>query len=238
MFRPLPFLILLSLVSLRATAQSYTADTLFVARAKEYAQSLYQQSIGSQAGLFNGSAYVEYQPLKDEHPYFFADWVEGSIHYNGELYEKVPLLYDLQTDKIITEHARSFNKIQLVDEKVNYFILGDRTFLRLTDKGIAPGFYELVYDGRTRFYVKSRKEQQERNTVTELLRTFEEKKTYFIYKGGTYFVVKSKKSVLAVLEDRKSELKKFIKQNRLSFSKDRIKSLTLITQHYDQLQNP
>lgn len=238
MFRSFALLLLLLPLSLRTAAQLHTSDTLFFAKAKDYAQNLYQQSTGSQSGLFNGSAYAEYQPLKDEHPYLLADWMDGLICYNGEVYPKVPLLYDLQTDKVITEHARSFSKIQLIDEKVNYFILGDRKFVRLTDAGITRGLYEVVYDGSTGIYVKSRKEQQERHTVTGLIRTFEEKKTYFIFKRGTFYSVRSKKSVLAVLADKKSELKKFLGQNHLSFSKDRIRSLRLLAQQYDQLNTP
>jgi len=36
------------------------------------------------------------------HPYFESDdWVEGTVHYDGDLYEGVAILYDLVSEKVV-----------------------------------------------------------------------------------------------------------------------------------------
>jgi hypothetical protein len=223
-------------VSTFCHGQKFKSDTVFIAKATNHALRLYAQSVGAQSGLHNGSAYVEYQPLKEEHPYFIPEWAEGNIQYDGNLYDRVPLLYDLSTDKVITEHTGTLDKIQLVDEKVQFFILNKHRFVYLTDQMVPKGFYEIVHDSITQVFVRREKAQQERNTVTEVVRTFEEKKWYYIYKDNTYFPVRNKKAVLLTFKDKKADLKKFISKNRLKFNNDKIESVRLLAEQYDRLK--
>ena len=58
----------------------------------------------SQSRLYNGGDYIVYMPKDEEHPYYRSDdWSYGSIVYWGELYENVPLLYDLSIDEALEQ---------------------------------------------------------------------------------------------------------------------------------------
>src|SRR5437868_11207273 len=96
-----------------------------------------------QSQLLNGSTYIEYKPQKDEHPYFLPEWYSGSIVYDGEQFDNVALLYDLNADVLVTENIYGANKIQLVSEKVDRFIIEKHLFVLLTGQKIENGFYEL-----------------------------------------------------------------------------------------------
>lgn len=234
MNRPLLFLILLSGA---VKAQSFKSDSSFLADAKKNAVSVYNKSISEQSGLFNGKAYVEYQQQADENPYFVDEWIDGTIVYDGEQYEDVPLLYDLSKDMVITDHKYSTTKIQLTTEKIDQFTLDKHLFVQLKNQKIAIGFYELAYNGDSKVYIRRQKTLQSRTARNSIERYFLEKTSIYIKKEGVYYSVKSKGSVLKVFDDRKSELKKFIREHHLQFDSNRAKSIGQIAEFYDQLSH-
>src|SRR5688572_30646804 len=112
-------------------AQQLAPDTAFLLSAKNKSIAIYTASIKNQSRLYNGSDYIMYISNDGEHPYFMLDdWKTGSIMYWGERYDSIPLLYDLSTDQIITEHNRG-NPLNLVQEKVQRFMLFNHTFVRI-----------------------------------------------------------------------------------------------------------
>ncbi len=213
--------------------QSIRADSSFVAAASKKAIALYTTGIAGQSHLYNGNAYIEYQQQKEEHPYFIDEWIDGSVVYENELYQNVPLLYDINKDRLITDHQYNINKIQLISSKVKSFTLKQHQFVNLMESGIPPGFYELLYDGKTKVYAQWKKILQETITNQSIERRFDNKNGYYIFKDGKMIQVKSKKSVLHVFADQKSALRKM---RGTRFKTDRARSIREMAQHYDQLQ--
>jgi hypothetical protein len=213
-------------------------DTAFLAQAKKKSITLYTTTIQHQSRLYNGSDYVIYLPKDEEHPYFKNDdWGTGSVVYWGELYENIPLLFDLSVDQIITEHDRG-NPIKLLAEKVQSFVIWDHTFVRLypDDKNkISPGFYDQLYNGKSKVYAKYSKNYREELESTRVIPQFDENVRYYLVKDGVFTVVKSKASVLQVLSDHKSEIKNFIRKNHVVFKGNRDQALVRVTQFYDTL---
>jgi hypothetical protein len=165
------------------------------------------------------------------------DWVYGSIVYWNELYENVPLLYDIRNDQIITEHNRG-NPIKLISEKVQSFALLDHTFVRLnrdSQNKISDGFYDRLYDGQSKVYAKHSKIFRETLEPPRIIPHFDENTRYFLVKDGVFNVVKSKASVLGVFRDRKHDVKNFIRKNRLSFQHNRETAIVRTAAFYDTL---
>ncbi len=212
-------------------------DTAFLAQAKKKSIVLYTSIIQHQSRLYNGNDYVIYFPRDEEHPYYKNDdWGNGSVSYWGELYENIPLLFDLAVDQIITEHNRG-NPIKLLAEKVQGFVIWDHTFVRLypDDKNrISAGFYDQLYSGKSKVYAKYSKKYSEK-LDTKVIPRFDESVRYYLVKDGVFTVVKSKGSVLKVLSDHKSEVKNFIRKNRIAFKDNRDQALVRVTQFYDTL---
>jgi hypothetical protein len=191
--------------------------------------------------LYNGSEYVDYDHYIDGHQYFGSDeWEEGTIHYDGTLYRQVPLLYDVRYDQVITENLAGPLRIRLVAEKVRYFTLLGHTFVRIvadstTQGGMRTGFYDQLYDGRVQVLVKRVKLIHEQIASGQVDRDFYERNRYFLRKNGHFYSVKGKGSVLSVFDDRKRELQKFLREQKIRYKRDPESAMVQLARHYDAL---
>ena len=219
-------------------SQVAKVDTSFLAQAKTRSIALYAATILDQSRLFNGSDYIVYLPKDEEHPYYATDdWSTGSIMYWDELYENVPLLFDLSIDQVIVEHDRG-SPVRLIPEKVQRFTILGHTFVRLLrdDKNkISDGFYDQLYNGKSKVYAKYSKAYRETLQAPNVIPSFDESVRYYVVKDGNFHVVKTKGSVLQVLSDRKSELKNFLRKNRIRYNDNREKAIVRLTEFYDTL---
>jgi hypothetical protein len=230
---------LLLLSPLFCYCQATKIDTSFLALSKAKSIAFYTGTIQHQSRLFNGSDYIIYLPKDEEHPYYRTDdWAPGSIVYWDELYENVPLLFDLSSDQIIAEHDRG-NPIRLVPEKVQRFTLLEHTFVRLyrdEKNKISDGFYDQLYNGTSKVYGKYFKTYRETLESPRVIPHFDESVRYYLVRDGNFHVVKSKASVLQVLSDRKSELKNFLRKNRIRYNDNREEAIVRLAEFYDTLK--
>lgn len=185
--------------------------------------------------LYNGGDYLDYRPLKDEHPYYISeDWITGSIRYHDEQYDDVSILYNIHTDDVIVEQSSSSIMIKLIRDKVQSFSLDGHQFVLISEQeGLTKGFYDQLCKGKVELYAKRIKDFQETISGSELQRNFIEKTKYYLYKEGHYYPVKSKKSILTVLGDRKKELSQFLHQNHLSIRQNREVAFIKLTEFYN-----
>ncbi|HKZ37214.1 MAG TPA: hypothetical protein VJ184_06165 [Chryseolinea sp.] len=229
------------MVPIVCQGQLVKPDTTVLAKAKENTKKIYFQSIKGQSRLYNGSDHIMYQSKEDEHPYFpLDDWTSGTIVYDANFYENVPLMYDISQDKVLTEHVLNGSVMELVGKKIERFTMQGQVFVRLgKDDGdkINEGFYEMLYPGLSKVYAKHEKVRQEYIVTHELFARFDAKTKYFIFKDGTYFPVQSKSSVVRVFGDRKQDVKRFIAKNSLSFNANRGKAIAQIAAFYDSQKN-
>jgi hypothetical protein len=225
------------LVTEESTGQSVKPDTAFLTSARTHQLALYNRYIFGQSRLYNGSEYRDFFSKNDEHPFFGVDdWAFGDILYDDEYYKDIPLFYDIYHDKVITEHILNGSKLELISEKVARFSFAGHNFVRLQEdeaKAISTGFYDLLYDGDTKVYCRREKLLRRKVESHDILETFDERNRIFILKSGIYYPVRKKRSVLDVLEDKKSELKSYMKDNTIAFKADREKAIVQLAKHYD-----
>jgi len=233
----LAYFLFFTITALPGLAQLPGPDTAFVASARDALKQQYSKFINGQSRLYNGSEYRDYFSRNDEHPYFGVDdWSYGDIHYDDELYPNVPMFYDLSRDRVITEHALNGTKIELVSAKIKWFSLGTHKFVRLTtfdSKDISEGFYEVLYDGSSKVYVRREKILMQKVESNEIIGRFEVKNRIYIVKDGNYFPVRKKGAVLDVFRDQKQPLKSFLSRNKVSYSADREKAIARMAEFYD-----
>lgn len=217
-------------------------DTAFVTAAKQKAIAEYDKALRTQKRLYNGSKYLPPEHELDEHPYFLSpDWVNGAVHYDGELFSDVPLMYDLYNQMLITEHGSSGHAIRLVEEKVKHFTLDGHHFERIiadsaTSSLPATGFYEVLYGGPTKVIARRQQWLHEQIIETHIERTFNKKDRYYVLQNGVFFSVHGKSSALKLMGDRKTELKRFLRQKHLAFSENKEGTLKSMAEYYDQLK--
>jgi len=241
MGRKLYFAILFLSFFVSAFPQS-REDSTFSSAAIQNTINIYKKAIGAQARLYNGSKYQPPQYSFEEHPFFLSeDWISGDVYYDGEYFQQVPLMYDLYNGHLITEHISSGHSIQLVREKLQSFILAEHHFEKIEQDGKTnslpqSGFYDVLYGGETKVIVGRQKVKREKIESTTIEMFYDERNRYYILKNGVFFPVKSKSSALKVLGDKKPELKKFLKKQGVSFSRQRELVLKELAGFYDSIK--
>ncbi|WKZ60135.1 MAG: hypothetical protein QY309_01355 [Cyclobacteriaceae bacterium] len=216
-------------------AQNNSADTLFIRSAINYARKLNDEVTYREWGLYTGSHYLARATSDETFPYFLTSSLsKGEIIYQGERYD-VSLLYDVHRDKLIIQHYEGF-LIELVSQSVSAFSFNGHKFKRfsnLAERKNQVGFYEILYDGETKFLakrVKVSKEIVERGGVKV---NYSQRDIFFIVKGDSFYKVQSKKSVLSALLDQEQNLKKYIRASDIHFNHHREEAIRNILQFYD-----
>ncbi|MFI5136309.1 MAG: hypothetical protein ACHQIM_00690 [Sphingobacteriales bacterium] len=204
----------------------------------------FDQGIGEESRLYNGFVQNQYDPGIEGNAYLDDNdgWSTGSVDYDGETFEGVPMLYDLYTDQVIVLLGSNGLPYRLVKDKVNNFDLRRRHFVRVPDneEGVQGGFYEELYGGKSQVVNKLEKKLTTTKGAAGISRYFspvDNYQRYYIKKGSKYYSVSGLGSVLEVFSDKKKEIKQFIKDSKLRFNELRELSLVEIAGYYDRLTN-
>lgn len=229
--------LLLLFVQVAVFGQPSKPDTLFLSASRQYQQSVYDASIRGQARLYNGTEHRDYLSRNDESPYFgIDDWQYGFIYYDDERYDNVAMFYDLSRDQVITEHMLTGAKIELIAKKISKFEMNGHFFERLyADSAhvISEGFYERLYNGNTKVYVRRTRTLTSKPAGNVLEYKFIERNRVYLLKDHLYYPVKSKRSVLNVLHDKKPEVRAAMKGDKIPYRYDRERAIVKMVQAYD-----
>lgn len=202
--------------------------------------SVYKKTIGTNTHLYRGKEYTDYDHRITGTPFFNDSYfAKGSIVYDEIFYNNVQLFYDILHDDVV---IRNYNDtpLVLVKEKISAFNYGAHRFINLsTDSSLAnskiSGFYEVLYNGNTKFFAKHKKEIAEKITTTYSESHFAEKKGYYILKDNIMYAADDKNSVLAIMKDHKNDMNKFLHQYKIKFKNNFENAVTGLLQHYDEL---
>jgi len=207
-------------------------------------ENSFYSAIGSNSRLYNGKLYEFYDHSIQSNAYFMDinDWRPGSVVYDGYLYDKVDMLYDLFKDELVIHLYNSYLKISLISEKVKSFNLLDHHFIYLKQDAANPtslksGFYDVLYDGKIKVLAKRKKTIQASGNLSVTIYSYFTPTTvdYYLYKNGNYYTVNSQGEFLNVLKDRKKQVQDFIKSNKIKYRKGREEAMTMIAGYYDHL---
>ncbi len=190
--------------------------------------------------LINGKLYTNV-PDKSEHPFFQGgSWTSGRVFFSDGYSSDEIMRYDLATDNLIILHNTSGTTwpVVLSRNTVNGFNIGDSHFVllnadKITAEGFVTGYYEKIYGGKTGLFARWTKE---RSVNKETLRTeFSEKLKCYLWKDSTYSEVRNNHIFRKLLSDRESQVRSFMKSNRIRFSPAKAKSAAGVLEYYDTL---
>jgi hypothetical protein len=230
--------ILVILLQIDSISQS-NQDSTDIIQSIEKVLALYERTMEGVHHLYNVSEYIAYEPIDDEYPYFKTDeWTYSQLKYDDEWFRNVPLLFDIDKNQLIASYYYNGTKMQLVQNRVDEFILADHHFINIKESidstTIRPGFYELLYNGQTQILARRSKNFIERIEETQEVKFFKESNQIFIIYSGIPFRINSKHDMLRVLKSKKSDLKIYIRENHL-FEKDKENSIIRLTQYFDRI---
>jgi hypothetical protein len=227
--------------------QTAQPDTVYLQNTINKTVSDFYVSIGEQSRLYNGSEYHSYdRTIKGNalYPPEAQGLNQGDVDYDGVVYKNVPLMYDIYRDQVVTVLYNHFSLFSLAGDRVYYFDILGRHFIRLSadsirsddESDISDGFYEQLYGGKTQVLAKRSKTiQNSTNQIATLETFFVATDDYYVRKNNHYYKIKKEGSLLKVLKDKKPALQKYIDDNNIRFGSNPQVAMARIAAYYDSL---
>ena len=168
-------------------------------------------------GLFNGIKYIElYRTINEKHKFFQnSEFQIGSVVYDGQLYDQVPIKYDLDTDELLLNigYNYQFPTIILFKSKVKSFQIGKSKFTHIVNNTIESeyqGFYEVLVDQDSLALLKKNsKKRLKKIRGTTVYYEFIPENNYVVMYDGDLYSVKNKQDVVRIWPSKKE----FINEN-------------------------
>ena len=224
-----------------SSAQDHTEGSPKPTLPNSYPVKLYYNAIGENAHIYNGYEYMTPDSRIKGSPYFFTfNLFPGNITYDSSFYQDIPMLYDLVRDLIVIKQLNQNFKISLISEKVSSFTFQNHDFIRVNQDSVygvdmVTGFYERAYTGKSAVLIKRKKIIFETIEYSTSSNQYKVQDVYYVAFNGKYVVVTNKKSVLKLFNSKKSQIKSYLRKNKLDFKSDFEKTLIATSRYYDQL---
>lgn len=205
--------------------------------------SLYKEATAQSQNLYNGRQYYLYDARMEEHQFFEQRrWQTGVVLYDGQQFDSIPMLYDIFKDEVVIRHFNG-DHVLLQTVKVDSFIVNNHYFARLEagkdiNKQMRTGFYDILYNGRTRLIARRSKQRQEKIVDKVVIAYYPLKSFFYVFKDGRYHSVHTKKSALNLFPAYKKDFRKVLRDNKIKFRKNREVAIAKIVATYDELAKP
>jgi len=199
-----------------------------------------QDTLKENQVLFNGRMWRnQYFKVMGDQFLFSNEFLPGSLTISGITFNYIDIRYDIYNDEIIipTNHG---SLIQVNKEMVDSFniIFQNESyhFTKIQDdslKGL-KGYINILYNGKTPFFVKYKKEIQ-LLAVDGKFDMFYQKHRIYIVKDSLGYQVNSKRELFKHMDEYKIQVRSYIKKNRLNVSIKYPESIVPIIEYYDSL---
>lgn len=166
----------------------------------------------------NIKAYGKSNPLFKD-----GQWQHASLKYQGQVYQNIKVLYNLEEDYLAVGHPTVPDKmIKLENAALDWFELGSDLFVCL-DEEVQSGIYQSLYADKNIYLYRKQSKQLEFDQSNHT-KIYNSRFEYYFFSEGSFQNITKKKDIVAVFSDHRKSLKKFIRTNKLSF--DQVKNAT------------
>ena len=198
---------------------------------------------GSSDLLNLGEFYVPEHVYATGHPYFITDeYVLASVTVYNNSFDKVKARYNIEKDQLIMKVSVDtgvYVTIVAKEDWVHSFKINDHYFVSVN--GLQPstevkGYCEEVYNGKRKFYIKYRKKFIDNYTDLAPMGFFSVVKiNKYVYDNNTFIPVSSKKEFLRLFATHKTEIKKFMRKNKIRYTRASTAQIAALMQYCDGL---
>lgn len=234
-------LLFLSLMACIPIAFAQKAATSLNTEEKEI---WFDKLIGQEnSGIINGKEYFNSFKGANSHAFYISsDGDTGSVLYREENYKKIPLLYDIYTDKLILKHLDNNGIISLIEldkDQVGSFKIFDHHFKKF-DFSTTPinqkEFFDVLFESEKLILAAKRSKTRR---IDESLNRVEltSLDLFFLIHNGLWIPIKGKKNFLSLTTDKnkRESIKSFIRENRIKINKKTEKDLKNLTEYCSSL---
>jgi hypothetical protein len=199
-----------------------------------------QDTIRARQILYNGTVWSnKYHRIEGDQFLFSEIFMPGTISMNGKTFTNVRLKYDIYSDAIITPLNREVI-LQLNKEMVDSFTINfeDKVYSftnirndTLKDFG---GYVNLLYKGKSAFYVRYKKSISPSSSPRSDGHFFQSHTMYYV-KDKVIYPMDGTTALFRILDDEKEQIKNFIKKNKLRISNKIPDSFIPVIKFYDSI---
>jgi len=207
--------------------------------------SLYSSEILPSFELINGKEHFSYYGNSKHKPILFLNRVHlASITVKGIRYVGVPVNYDTFHDRIIYgpigSDSEKMYKIELNNEAIDgftfYYTDDTLSFCYIhkdnnSDSGLNDGFYEVAYNGKSKYLIKHRSVEYFNNSMPE----YEYKPDGYLNLGNGFIKIRSKAQFCSLFGEKAPEVRKFLRDSAINFRKANKRELNCVLKYYDNL---
>jgi hypothetical protein len=200
-----------------------------------------QQYPSDKQSLLNGRIWRnQYSNAFNDQFFLTNTFLKGSVTFNGRRFNNLDLKYDIANDELILS-IESYPVISMNKEKVDSFSLvyGNRNYLIIntgTDSSdVLRGYVNVLYDGPSSLFVKYTKKIQPLAVDGRYDLFFQEHRIY-LKKGKEIVPVAGKRKLLKLLEDKKREIRNYIKSNNLRLMQKDPGTFIPVLKYYDSIR--
>jgi hypothetical protein len=205
-----------------------------------YSNLAKQDTIKERQLLYNGIIWKNrYHRIEGDQFLFSGFFLPGTISVNGKTFKDLRLKYDIYSDEIITPLNRE-NILQLNKEMVDSFTLTfeDKVY-RFTNirndtlKGFV-GYINILYKGRSGFYVKYIKSISPESTPKGD-GYFIQNQVMYLMKDNLFYPINGSRSLFKILNKNTEQIRSLIRKNKLKLSKKIPESYVPVIRFYDSI---
>ena len=212
----------------------------FIQAASTYSTVIQQIHSDNQL-LLNGRIWRnQYSNAFGDQFFLTNTFLKGSVTLNGQRFNNLNLKYDITNDELIlsieSHPVISMNKemvdsFTLIFENRNYHIINAGT----DSSNVLRGYVNVLYDGSTSLYVKYTKKIQPL-AVDGRSDLFVQENRIYIGKGTEIVSITGKKKLLILLEDRKKEIRSFLKSSGIKLTRKYPDTFIPVLKYYDSIR--
>jgi hypothetical protein len=192
----------------------------------------------------------EYEGVRGT-PFLSDQWARGAVSFrDGKTHENLPLKLDLYANEVLYKrpagdsvflNTRNIRQLTIIDDATGASLLfknqpfsSDAQFKPKSD------FYQVIYEGKSGFYLKRRKSILKANYTGAYNegRAYDEfvnESIYYLRKPDNSLekIKLNKSSVLSALKDKQSQVKSFVSKEKLALKEEA--DVVKVLEYYDSL---
>ena len=218
-------------------------------RAGDYREAVleYQHSLGSYAVLFSGTTYSFNRKDTKGHPFIYTDsWQTGDVFIYDRVFFDIEMKLDIYNDVLLLNHKGARNPHQAIilnDPSLRGGVLSGRFFIKIQTQEadslkVREGYYELVYHEKSTVLVKHRKTiDSSLKFGTDLHEEYVSDANCFLIINGKASRINNRKALVKALSKHNAAIKRFIKDNRIKYSNQKLENIIKVVRFYDSLDS-
>jgi hypothetical protein len=214
---------------------------------KNYLHRLYYESVTVPNEIINGKEYLPYFLHSKTTPLLFSGQrLNAILIIKNREFKNIRLQYDTYLDELLyTDTTRMVNfeypRIALNKDIVDGFIIefnGDSLVFKYLkfpeniENELENGFYEIAYDGATKFIIKHTSDRYTHQALNEYDYSPED----YILIGNTFKKIENNKAFLQMFQEWTAEIKEFLKRSKIKINKAAKNDLIKVLVYIDSMK--